>query len=135
LTARTTRPRDPARPETRSLGVAGERLAERFLAERGHVILARNWRSGRYELDLITRVGETVAFVEVKTRRGGVEAPGETLGAPQRRRIRRAAEAWIHSHPGVGREFRFDLVAVDLEPDHSPRIRHFPEAFFGDGIR
>lgn len=80
----------------------------------------------------MTRSNQTVAFVEVKTRRRGVEAPGECLGAAQRRRIRRAAEAWIHANPGIGREFRFDLVAVEMEPGAAPRIRYFPEAFFGE---
>jgi len=135
LTGRWARPRRPPGRETRSLGIVGERLAERFLTERGYVILARNWRSGRYELDLITCLDEIVAFVEVKTRRSGVQEPGDTLGAAQRRRIRRAAEVWIHTHPGIGREFRFDLVSVGLERGFPPRIRHFPEAFFGDEAR
>jgi len=135
LTAPSAPHRPPGGSSTRTLGIAGERLAERFLTDRGYVVLARNWRSGRYELDLVMRLGEIVAFVEVKTRRPGVQDPAETLGFGQRRRIRRAAEAWIHAHPGIGREFRFDLVAVSLQPGAAPEISHFPEAFFGEDAR
>ncbi|MCG8468213.1 MAG: YraN family protein [Gemmatimonadetes bacterium] len=95
-------------------------------------MLDRNWRRGRYELDLIVRRRGLVAFVEVKTRRSSVEPSASALVPAQRRRIRRAAEAWIHAHPGLGEEFRFDLVTVDLDPDSSRRVRHFPEAFYGD---
>ena len=114
------------------MGSRGERLAERFLTARGHRVLDRNWRRGRYELDLVVRDGDTVAFVEVKTRRPSVEPASASLTPAQRRRIRRASEAWIHAHPGVGREFRFDLVAIEANPGDPPRIRHFREAFFGD---
>jgi len=73
-----------------------------------------------------------VAFVEVKTRRPGPQRAAEALAPTQRRRIRRAAESWIHSHPGVGREFRFDLVTVDVARGGPPRIEHIQDAFYGD---
>ena len=81
----------------------------------------------------MAREGDTVAFVEVKTRGPGPQAPAEALGRGQRRRLRRAAEAWIHAHPGVGREFRFDLVGIRLPEGGEPRIDHRPDAWHGDG--
>ena len=80
----------------------------------------------------MARDGDVVAFVEVKTRRPGVEAPIEGLSPAQRRRIRRASEAWIHAHPGVGKEFRFDLVAIDLGRAGRRRIDHIRNAYFGE---
>lgn len=73
-----------------------------------------------------------VAFVEVKTRRRGPQRAVEALAPAQRRRIRRAAESWIHAHPGVGREFRFDLVTVDVAEDGAARVEHIEDAFYGD---
>ena len=103
------------------------------------MILDRNWRSGRYEIDLVAREGQVIAFVEVKTRGPGPQAPLEAIGPGQRRRIRRAAEAWIHAHPGVGSEFRFDAVGVSLGRGRGdgpgpvePRIRHVRDAWHGD---
>lgn len=80
----------------------------------------------------MARDGETVAFVEVKTRGTGPQAPSEALTPGQRRRLRRAGEAWIHEHPGVGREFRFDLVAVRLPEEGGARIDHLADAWHGD---
>lgn len=123
--------REGGRP---GLGERGEKLAARHLERRGHHVLARNWRSGRREIDLVTLAGDTVVFVEVKTRSRGPESPVEALAPGQRRRLRAAAEAWIHAHPGVGREFRFDLIAVELEPGGPPRVDHVRDAFFGDDV-
>lgn len=98
------------------------------------VILDRNWRSGRRELDLVARDGEVVAFVEVKTRGPGPAAPLEAIGPAKRRDLRRAAEAWIHDHPGVGLEFRFDAVGVRLTPGAPPEVEHVPAAFYADEV-
>jgi len=116
------------------LGRRGEELAARYLQQAGHRVLARNWRTGRRELDIVTLDGATVVFVEVKTRCPGPERSAEALSPRQRRELRRAAEAWIHSHPGVGAEFRFDLVAVDLRPGNSPHVDHIPNAFYGEDV-
>ncbi len=104
----------------------------RFLESAGYRTLARNWRAGRRELDIVALRDGIVAFVEVKTRMPGPEEPLESLTPRQRRGLRRAAEAWIHSHPGVGREFRFDLIAVQAGGGGTPRIEHVTNAFFGD---
>lgn len=87
---------------------------------------------GRLEIDLVIRDGDTVAFVEVKTRRPGVQAPEEALSRAQRGRIRRAAGAWLGRHPGVATEARFDIVAVEVDRRGACRVRHIPEAFYGD---
>mgnify|MGYP006278149055 CR=1 FL=1 len=110
----------------------GEELAAGALERAGLEVLDRNWRAGRRELDLVAREGDVVAFVEVKTRSPGPQAPLEAIGPAKRRDLRRAAGAWIRAHPGVGREFRFDAVAVHLLADGRHRIHHVREAFWGD---
>lgn len=70
----------------------------------------------------------------MKTRGTGPQAPAEALAPGQRRRLRRAGEAWIHAHPGVGREFRFDLVAVRLPEEGDARIEHLADAWHGDRL-
>lgn len=112
----------------------GEELAARTLVRSGLEILDRNWRSGRRELDIVAREGDVVAFVEVKTRGPGLEAPLEAVDRRKRRDLRRAAEGWIHAHPGVGREFRFDVVAVERVPGSEPRLEHVRAAFHGDDV-
>lgn len=82
----------------------------------------------------MARDGDTVAFVEVKSRGPGPQAPLEALGRDQRRRLRRAAEAWIHEHPGVGREFRFDVLGVRFPEEGEPEVVHRPDAWHGDDL-
>ena len=67
----------------RTLGKRGEREAERFLLRLGMIIVARGYEDRAGEIDLIAIDGETVVFVEVKTRTsdhagGGFEAVDET---------------------------------------------------------
>lgn len=115
-----------------SLGRSGEQLAAEFLESAGLEVLSRNWRSGRRELDLVVRDGTVVAFVEVKTRRDGPQSPTEAVTRAQRRRLRGAADAWIHAHPGIGHEFRFDVVGIVLHPHRPPTLVHMADAFTGD---
>ena len=115
------------------LGRRGEDLAAGLLRRDGYRILARNWRAGRYEIDLIgIRSGEVV-FVEVKTRRPGPQPVEECLTFSQRHHIGRAAGAWMRENPGVGRTFRFDVVAISWPARSSPRVRHIPGAFDANG--
>ena len=115
-----------------STAARGEEAAVRHLRARGLEILDRNWRAGRRELDVVARDGDVVAFVEVKTRTPGPQAPLEAIGRRKRRDLRSAAESWIHSNPGVGREFRFDAVSVRLVPGAPPTVDHVEGAFFAD---
>ena len=55
---------------TGELGAAGEELAVAWLRAHGFIIMDRNWRMGRYELDIVAARGDRVHFVEVKLRRG-----------------------------------------------------------------
>ena len=55
--------------DTTKLGRQGEEAAAVFLKEAGYEILARNFRTPRGEIDIVAGTGQTVAFIEVKTRR------------------------------------------------------------------
>ena len=51
-------------------GEEGERVAERWLRRRGWRVLQRRFRNGHRDIDLVAEKDGTVAFVEVKARRG-----------------------------------------------------------------
>ena len=93
---------------------------------RGWKILDENVWAGGNELDLIVRRGSTLRFVEVKaktTARFG--DPLEMITAEKRRRLRRAAEAWLGARPELGRlAVGFDVIAV-----RDGRIQRIPQAF------
>ena len=79
-------------------------------------------------MDLIARRGGVLALVEVKARPSLAEAM-EAIGPRQRRRIQRAAEAYLQQHAGLARfDVRFDVVLI--VPRRWPR--HVPDAWRPD---
>ena len=111
-----------------ALGEAGEAAAARYLSKTGWRILARRWKPGRYEIDLVAEKDGVVAFVEVKTRRsGGLAPPAAAVDARKRRRIVAAARAGARRWRFAS-AFRFDIVAIEWDGD-TPRIDHLKDAF------
>jgi len=119
------------------LGELGERVAARWLSRRGWRIVAHRFRSGHRDVDLVARLGRTVAFVEVKTRRVADAGPraagafGGPMGAVNWRKQRelvRSAWVWVDRYGGPGDAYRFDVVGVLVTP-WGVRVRHLPDAF------
>ena len=118
----------PARKET---GDRGEAIAARHLEGKGYVILARNWRHGRGELDLIAEHRGVIVFVEVRARHGeAFGAPEETLGPAKRAKLMETAQAWLSIHDRLESPARLDVVAIDLNSRNEVRrITHYENAF------
>lgn len=91
-----------------------ERRAALHYRLRGYRILGANVWAGGNELDLIVRRGRRVVFCEVKGKRGGSFGhPLEMITAEKRRRLRRAAEAWLAAHPECRRlDCSFEAVGI-----------------------
>ena len=110
------------------LGAEGERAATEWLRAHGFLIMDRNWRMGRYELDIVASHGDTIHFVEVKLRRaGGVTAPEEAMTAAKERALLHAANAYIEAF-GITLDCQIDLIAIDYAPDDSYSLRYIPNA-------
>jgi putative endonuclease len=91
-------------------------------------IIVRNYRTPQGEVDLIARDGDTVVFVEVKTRRRG--EPAEAVTAEKQRRITLAALHFLKRHRLLECAGRFDVVAVVWpDADKSPVVEHIRDAF------
>jgi putative endonuclease len=97
-----------------ALGRRGERGAERHLRRNGYRIVARNFRAAGAEIDLVAMDGETLVFVEVKTRRSRAAGPPEeAVDERKQTRMRRAAEVFARRYRADEFEMRFDIIAVD----------------------
>ena len=97
-----------------ALGRRGERAAERHLRRNGYRIVVRNFRAAGAEIDLVAIEGDTLVFVEVKTRRSrAAGAPEEAVDERKQTRMRRAAEVFARRYRADEIEMRFDIVAVD----------------------
>jgi putative endonuclease len=98
-----------------SLGRRGEQLAEEKLAASGYAILARNYRCRAGEIDLVARHGETLVFVEVRTRRGeAFGLPEASLTPRKRQHLIAAAESYLQAQALADAAWRIDFVAVEL---------------------
>ena len=94
------------------IGRSAEAKAAWWLRLKGWKILERRFRTPVGEIDLVVRRGDVIAFVEVKarpTQNAGLEA----VQGKQKRRWRRAADAWLARHPAHQElTLRFDLVVM-----------------------
>lgn len=116
--------------KTLSLGQEAEELAVRFLRRSGYKILARNLRLGRYEIDIVARDGDTIAFVEVRSRRAPDPVPPEdTVGYTKRRHLTGAANSYMARFPAPETYYRFDIVAIVFPEKGKPEITHLVDAF------
>jgi putative endonuclease len=111
-------------------GALGERIAERWLRARGWRVLARRFRSGHRDLDLVVARGGVVAFVEVKARRGlDFGDPVGAVGWRKQRELARSALVWLDRHGRPNVACRFDVIGVLVEGPRV-RVRHVENAFF-----
>jgi len=100
----------------RGLGDAGEELAARALRARGLVVVARKFRCRSGEIDLIARDGESLVFVEVKTRRGNrFGTPVEAVHPRKQRKLIQVAETYLQQQMLDDVDWRIDVVAVEMD--------------------
>ena len=104
--------------DRQALGRRGERLARHRLEATGYSMLQANYRAKAGEIDLIAEKGDTLVFVEVRTRTGrAVGAPEESLTPQKRAHLVAAAGEYLQAHNAGDREWRIDLVAIELGRD------------------
>jgi putative endonuclease len=103
---------DPERRRAWQRGRTAETLCVWHLRLRGYRILARGYRVPVGEIDIVARRGRIVAAIEVKAR-DSIEAASEAIAPRQRRRVARAFEQFLASHPQHGElTLRFDVMLV-----------------------
>jgi putative endonuclease len=112
-------------------GARGEKLACAFLRRNGYKILYRNFRGRRSgEVDILARTGDTLVFVEVKTRtREDFGRPAEAVNAAKQKLISRGALAWLQMLDNPDVLVRFDIVEIVLAKNAAPRIELVRDAF------
>ena len=120
-----------ARQAQRPLGAQGEALAARYLQRQGYRIIERGVRNGRGEIDLVARHGQTLVFVEVKTRRS-LRAGNPVLAVDEikQRRLAQLALDYCQQHRLLDCPARFDVVGIVWPlASRTPRIAHYVGAF------
>jgi putative endonuclease len=114
----------------KGLGDRGEELAASFLEKHGITVVERNFRCKGGEVDIVARDGDTVVFVEVKTRRNlAYGVPQLAITPFKQRQISKAALTWLAKKRQHNTPARFDVVAILLESDVTYSIEHIRDAF------
>lgn len=112
-------------------GKFGEDMAADYLEGKGFTILARNWRSGHYELDIVAVDDDGIHFVEVRTRINPEILPQETVNSAKQRKVVEAAKRFLREE--AYRRFSdleafFDVVGVTLSNDGTD-LEYITQAF------
>ena len=111
------------------LGKLGEKMAAEYLVENGYEILETNWRYQKAEVDIICKINNTLAIVEVKTRTSiEIGLPIESINFKKIRLLTRAIDEYVCAKD-LDLEVRFDVISIHKEAK-SFVLEHLTDAFF-----
>ena len=114
MTRNTETPKDMRRIRT---GKRGEDIAVAHLQEVGYRIVARNYRCRYGEMDIIAQDGDTLVFIEVKSRQSErYGPPQEAVGAEKRKKLSRVSLHYLQQQGIEACKARFDVIAVRISP-------------------
>lgn len=122
---------------TRKIGNFGERIAEKYLRDKGYQILDRNYffripgspKSG--EVDIVTKKNGIISFIEVKTLKdsSSLISPEEKVNFSKQRKLIKTAENWLMKKKiPLNSKWQIDIVAIEINLNKKVRINHFPNA-------
>jgi putative endonuclease len=116
--------------EHMKLGRLGEDLAANALKSYGYRIAERNVKVYKREIDIVAVDGETLVFIEVKTRGDhSFGKPLEAVDKKRRERLRKAGELYVMTKKLGKASIRFDVVTVDFTDDPAGRVEIIKNAF------
>ena len=119
----------PTPDHRRALGRRGEDLAAEYLAGLGFRIVGRNVRTRYGEMDIVAREGETLVFVEVRSRRDDrLGSPEESVDARKQAKLVALAEAYLATLPEPPVACRIDVVVVEVRAGAVRRLELIRDA-------
>ncbi|MBC8757227.1 YraN family protein [Kordia sp. YSTF-M3] len=111
------------------LGIEGEKLAVQHLIANGYEILETNYRFQKAEVDVISRKGETLAVVEVKTRTSSDFGNPEEFVSPKKIKLLvKAIDQYVNEND-LNVDVRFDIIAIVFDKTNVT-INHIEDAFY-----
>jgi putative endonuclease len=111
--------------ERKKLGNRGEKIAAKFLRKQGYRIIEKNYNSRLGEIDIVAKEDESIAFVEVKTRRStDFGLPEEALSYDKRRRLSKLALGYLAHRRIKDTNCRFDVVSILMDTNKVRKVNH-----------
>jgi len=113
------------------LGKSGESLAEEFLRSKGYEIVERNFKTRFGEIDLVAKDGDTLVFLEVRTKKNAVFGhPFDTVNLKKQRKIINMAKMFlVVKDIPASTVCRFDVIGLIAEEGKEIQIFHLRDAF------
>ncbi|MBI4844602.1 MAG: YraN family protein [Nitrospirae bacterium] len=110
------------------LGEKGEGIAVKFLREKGYKVMEQNFKTPAGEIDIIAKDGETLVFVEVKTRESLIYGmPFEAVNRSKKHKIANTALLYLKRFKQLP-PCRFDVVSIFYE-NNRPEFELIRDAF------
>ncbi len=97
------------------LGALGEAVAAEYLSDKGMTVVEKNYRTKSGEIDIIAVDGDTLVFVEVKTRTS--ERFGRGACAVNQKKIKKIIE--VASEYIYNKDIKDTPIRVDVIEIHS----------------
>ena len=102
----------------RETGIKGEKLACDFLGMNGYDILETNYRCAEGEIDIIAKQGDTLVFIEVRTKRSEqFGSPEESITPTKMNKLRAVAAHYGQNRDNLPVSWRIDVLAIQMERD------------------
>ncbi len=112
----------------KELGTYGEHLAALHLMDKGYIIIERNFRYLKAEVDIIARKNNKVIVVEVKTRQTAeIGEPWMAVTRKKQRQIITVADYYGKSK-NIHEDIQFDIVSI-VHNHYRTKIEHIEDAF------
>jgi len=101
--------------ERLELGERGEELAFKKIKSLGYKKIVRNYRCSLGEVDLVAKDGDTLVFIEIKTRKGrSTGFAKEAVNARKQKQLSKVALAYMKANNCCDVSARFDVVAISM---------------------
>lgn len=111
----------------KTLGNRGESAAAAYLQAKGYHFVEANWRCPQGEFDLIMQQDETFVFVEVRTRKSGLEAAFESITPRKRQILEQLAYLYLEQKQ-LDCDWRIDVIAISPTTTTTAKIEHLENA-------
>lgn len=133
---------------TKRIGTFGERIAEKYLKDKGYQILDRNYsfkipgNPQKGEVDIVAKKEDCIVFVEVKTIfaintknqgsfifRTNSFSPEDKVNASKQRKLRQTSENWLMKNRiPLNSKWQIDVIAIEIEENRKAKVSHFENA-------
>lgn len=109
----------------KTVGKFGEKIARKYLEDKGYKILETNYYTRVGEIDLICQKGDTLIFVEVKTRKNTAFGyPEEAIDKKKLEHLAQAVQQFLKDYPCPANSIRIDAICINVISQDKIRIKH-----------